>query len=129
MITAPLNPACRDDDSPEERHLPVVWSPLSCSARRLASTILPSPVQSRVLVRPAPMGHACDRGRAALFGGDRRCVTTALTLFSAPALASRFADYAGGDICFNLAIRLGLAPADATKLSHIPSDTHPARCS
>ena len=45
--------------------MPVVWSPLSCSPRRFASTILPSPVQNRVLVRLAPMGQARDRGRRA----------------------------------------------------------------
>jgi hypothetical protein len=64
MITALVNPTFRDDD-PSDGALPVVQAPLPSSPGRLASTILPSPVQDRVLVRPAPMGQACDRGRRA----------------------------------------------------------------
>ena len=65
MITAPVNPAFRDDDSPSDGACLWCGHPFSCSPRRLASTILPSPVQDRVLVRSAPMGRACDRGRRA----------------------------------------------------------------
>ena len=45
--------------------MPVVRAHFPSSARRLDSTILPSPVQDRVLVRLAPMGRARDRGRRA----------------------------------------------------------------
>ena len=59
MITAPVKPAFRDDDPPSDGAC--LW----CGHTFRARTILPSPVQNRVLVRPAPMGQARDCGRRA----------------------------------------------------------------